>query len=81
MYGGTLLSSTILTIEDQDLLLAAFSNSCYLFSLREGTIQGKVTFHDHRIIGLYFDEVNKVVTSVDESGLVIEKKLSKKGKL
>lgn len=79
MYGGTLLPSSPLLLQDANLLLAAFSNSIYTFSLSEGTPQNKHTNHDHPIKGLHLNRKNKTVVSIDQVGLAVERRIEQEG--
>lgn len=79
MYGGTLFSSSVIILEEHNLLLTAFANSYYTFSLAEGTLQAKYTYHHHPIRGLYFNHSQKSVVSVDKTGLAVETTINGQG--
>ena len=77
MFGGNLQSSAVVAVQQCDLLVTAFSQQIYLFSLAEATLKDKVAAHRHPILHLHFDTKSSTLHSLDAHGIVYSFRVGK----
>jgi hypothetical protein len=71
MYAGQLCYANILPLPESHLLIAAYSNTLYIFNLNEGYIIDKVTEHESNIVNIFADSENNIY-SIDQDGNLIK---------
>lgn len=68
MFGGYLVGPSVVAVEQHDLLVAAFSQQLYLFSLSEATLKDKLSVHRHPLLHIYFHTPTSTLHSLDSHG-------------